>query len=135
MDTNMDRNIDMARYAGDIYLRVDDVRESGPKQVKIEGIEEGDKFEKPVVALSDGTSLTLNRTNVRTLIRHWGRGSGDWIGQEIELYIGQTTYEGRVQDSILVKPISPPIPLSERKALKPVKPTPESDPLDDNIPF
>ena len=134
MDTNMDRNIDMARYAGDIYLRAEDIRESGPRRGRIEGIADG-QFDKPVATFNDATSLTLNQTNVRTLMRVWGANSIDWIGREIELYIGPTTYQGQVQDSILVKPISRPIPLSERKALKPVKPAPESDPLDDNIPF
>jgi hypothetical protein len=126
--------MDMKRYAGDVCLRVEDIRESGPKQVKIEGIEEG-RYEKPVAAFNDGTSLALNQTNVRTLVRPYGRESSNWIGQVIELYIGPTKYQGLVQDSILVKPISPPIPLSKREPLKPVKPAPNSDPLDDDIPF
>jgi hypothetical protein len=126
------RTMDMTRYAGDLYLKVEDIRESGPKQVKIEGVEDG-QFDKPVAAFNDGTSLSLNHTNVRTLMRSYGPESNDWIGRNIELYIGPTTYQGRVQDSILVKPISPPILLSERKPLKPPKPNPE--PLDDNIPF
>jgi len=123
---------DMTRYAGDLFLRVEDIRESGPKQVKIEGIEDG-KFDKPVAKFSDGSSLTLNQTNVRTLLRSYGPESSNWITRDIELYIGTTTYQGRVQDSILVKPISPPIPPSERKPLKPAEPKP--DPLDDDIPF
>jgi hypothetical protein len=124
--------MDMLKYAGGVYVRVEDIRESGPKRVRIEGVVDG-QFDKPVAAFSDGTSLTLNLTNVRILIRSYGQESRDWIGQEVELYIGPTTYQGRVQDSILVKPISAPIPLSERKALKPVKPA--KPPIEDDIPF
>ena len=129
----MERNLGMTRYAGDLYLRVEDIRERGPKQVKIESVEDG-QFGKPVAALSDGASLTLNQTNVRILIRAYGPESRDWIGREIELYIGPTTYQGRLQDSILIKSISPPIPLSERKRLKPPEPALTS-PIDDDIPF
>jgi hypothetical protein len=42
--------MDMTRYGGDVYLRVEDIRESGPKRVKIEGVEDG-QFDKPVAAL------------------------------------------------------------------------------------
>jgi hypothetical protein len=76
----------------------------------------------------------LNQTNVRILIRAYGPESRDWIGREIELYIGPTTYRGQVQDSILVKPISPSIPLSERKPMMPAKSAPKP-PIDDDIPF
>ena len=126
--------MDMTPYAGDVYLRVEDIRESGPKRVKIDRIEDG-QFGKPVLVLNDGTSLTLNQTNARTLIRPYGPESRDWIDREIELYVGQISFDGRVQDSILVKPISPPIPLSERKAMRPVKPVPNLDQLDDDIEF
>jgi hypothetical protein len=125
------KKMNMMKYAGDLYLRVEGIRESGRKQVKIEGVEEG-QFDKPVAAFNGGTSLTLNHPNVRTLMRSYGPESSNWISRDIELYIGTTTYQGRVQDSILVKPISPPIPVNERKPLKPAKPEPE--PLDDDIP-
>ena len=125
--------MDMTKHAGGIYLRAEDIREGGPKRVKIESVEDG-QFGKPVLVLNDGTSLTLNQTNTRTLVRPYGPQSRDWIDREIELYLGPTTYEGRVQDSILVKPISPPIPSSERKPLKPVKPVPKP-PIDDDTPF
>jgi hypothetical protein len=125
--------MDMTKYAGDVYLRVEDIRKSGPKQVRIEGVEEG-QFDKPVATFDDGTSLALNQTNVRNLIRPYGPESSDWIGRVVELYIGPTTYQGRLQDSILIKSISPPIPLSERKRLKPPEPA-LTPPIDDDIEF
>jgi hypothetical protein len=60
-------------------------------------------------------------------MRSYGRESRDWIGREIELYIGATTYQGREQESVLVKPISPPIPVSGRKGLKTVEPLIDDD--------
>jgi hypothetical protein len=125
--------MDMTQHAGGLYLRAEDIRERGPKRVKIERIEDG-QFGKPVLVLNDGTSLTLNKTNTRTLVGPYGRESRDWIDREIELYIGPISYEGHVQDSILVRPISPPIPLSERRPLKPVKPVPKP-PIDDDDAF
>jgi len=125
--------MDMTQFAGEIYLRAQDIRASGPTQVAIEDIKDG-RFGKPVAVLSDGTSLQLNATNTRALVRVWGPNSADWIGREIELSVGPVPYKGEVQDGILVRPISPPIPLSERKRLKPPEPALTS-PIDDDIPF
>ena len=99
----------MTKHAGGIYLRAEDIREGGPKRVKIESVEDG-QFGKPVLVLNDGTSLTLNQTNTRTLIRPYGPNSRDWIGREVELYLGQISYEGRAQDSILVQADLPAYP-------------------------
>ena len=41
-----------------------------------------------------------------------------WLGQEVELSLGQVEYQGALQQSILVKPISRPTekrPLPQRK--------------------
>ena len=43
-------------------------------------IEEG-KYDKPVATFEDGSKLSLNGTNVGTLIRAFGKNDEDWIGQ------------------------------------------------------
>jgi len=116
--------MDMSKYMGNVFLKVDDVKASGPIQVRITDISEG-RFGKPDLTFHDRTQLSLNVTNVRVLVRAYGMDSDDWLDKEVELEVGEIQYQGKPQDIILLKPISPPI---ENKA--PPKPD-----LDDEIPF
>ena len=116
--------MDMRKYGGSIFRKPEDadVRE-GPVQVVITNVSES-KFEKPVLDFDDGTCLSLNGTNNRVLMKAYGTESDNWIGKTVELTVGPIEYEGKTRDSILVKPISPPI---GNKALNSER--------DDNIPF
>ena len=123
--------MDVSKYLGNAFLTVGHVKVNGPIRMVIESVTEG-KFNKPDLTFDDGTRLSLNVTNTRTLARAYGTDGAGWIGKEIELYLGETEYEGKLQESILVKPISPPI------EKRPPKPKGESDKrgdLDDEIPF
>ena len=80
------------------------------------------------MSFSDGTKLSLNATNNRTLCQAYGTESDDWIGKEIELSLGEIEYPRRAAGSILVKPISPPI------EKKPPRRKPGGD-MEDEIPF
>jgi hypothetical protein len=113
--------MDVSKYLGNAFLTVGAVKVNEPIRVVIENVTEG-KFDKLDLTFDDGTRLSLNVTNTRTLARAYGTDSADWIGKEIELSVGQIPYEGELQDSILVKPISPPI---EKRP--PPKPKGESD--------
>jgi hypothetical protein len=131
----MEFEMDMSQFAGDVYLRVEDVRESGPVQVTIVAIEDG-VFDKPVAVLSDGNTCQLNQTNIRSLIRHWGPNSDDWHNKEIELSVGQTTFNGELVDTIVVRPISPAIPLKGRaQPTLSARPASLKSELNDDIPF
>jgi hypothetical protein len=124
--------MDITKYLGSAFRRVGDVKVNGPIRVVITSAAEG-QFDKLDLTFDDGTRLSLSVTNTRTLVRAYGTESADWIGKEIELYLGETQYKGELQESILVKPISPPI-----KKRPPPKPKGESDrrgDLDDEIPF
>ncbi len=124
--------MDMRKYSGAAFLKVGDVKVNGPLRVVIVDIVEG-KYSRPDLEFDDGTKLSVNATNNRVLIAAYGWDSTNWIDKEIELSVGQVQYEGELQDSILVKPISPPI---EKRP--PPKPKGESDKrgdLDDEIPF
>jgi hypothetical protein len=76
----------------------------------------------------------------------YGKDSRDWVGCRIELFGGETEYQGQKTDSVLVRPISP------EKAPAASKATPEpkqhrtggietsrrssmSSEMDDDIPF
>ena len=103
--------MDMSKYLGAAFLKVGDVKD-GPIRATITDVEEG-KYGKPDVSFDDGTRLSLNVTNTRSLAHAYGTNDADWIGQKIELYLGEIDYQGKPQEVILVRPISPPV---EKKA-------------------
>jgi hypothetical protein len=117
--------MDMSRYAGTSFLKFEDVA-AGPRQEKITGVDLG-KYDKPILEFESGDRLSLNATNSKTLVRAYGAESDDWIGMVVELFPGQTEFQGKPQDSVLVRPISPGRPLDER--------TPVKSEMDDDIPF
>jgi hypothetical protein len=105
--------MDMRKYSGGSFIKVADVSE-GPLQMQIAVIKEG-KYDKPDVVFETGETLSLNATNNRTLIRTYGPNSGDWIGKEIALTLGQIEYQGKLQDAVIVKPISPPLAAADKQ--------------------
>ncbi len=113
--------MDMSKYAGKSFVKVDDVR-AGPVRKVIERYGVGKKYDKPELTFEDGDVLSLNATNVRTLIRHYGKDGRMWLGATVELVLGKVEYRGSLQDSVLVKPISPP-----RSASEPLPPEPEPE--------
>jgi hypothetical protein len=100
--------MDVRKYMGNVFLKVDHVKATGPIRVTIIGVSEG-QYGKPDLAFHDGSQLSLNATNCRTLAPAYGFESDDWIGKEVELTVGEIQYQGQPQEAILIKPISPPI--------------------------
>jgi len=99
--------MDMRKYAGETYIKVDDVR-TGPLDLKVAVVKTG-KFDKPDIIFETGEILTLNATNSKTLIRAYGPDSDDWVGKDIRLKLGKAPYQGETVDSVAIEPISPPI--------------------------
>ena len=137
--------MDMSKYCAHRYIKVDDVRD-GPIQERIVAFGLG-KYDRPVLEFENGDSLTLNSTNVRTLIKAYGNDGEDWIGQVIELTLGNTTFEGESIKSVIARPISSPTHYGP-KAVSPIVPQedksslPQTDQqeafgaeMDDEIPF
>jgi hypothetical protein len=122
--TQRKKQMDMSKYMRNVFVKVDDVKASGPIRVRITDVSEG-QFGKPDLTFHDRTQLSLNATNGRVLARAYGMESDDWLGKEIEFYVGEIQYRGEAQEAILVNPITPPI---EKKAPPPSE-------LDDAIPF
>ena len=117
--------MDMSKYIGGLFLKVDDIKVNGSVRVRITDVSEG-RFDKPDLTFDDGTRLSCNTTNGRVLTRAYGFESDDWIDKEVELVVGEIQYQGKPQEAILIKPISPPI---ESKA------PPKCDDPNDSIPF
>src|ERR1700733_3337177 len=96
--------MDMKKYAGEIFVRIDYVRD-GARRKQIAAVKEG-KYDKADVVFETGETLSLNATNTRTLIGAYGRDSDGWIGKEIELYAGEVKVQDKMQPAVLVRPVS-----------------------------
>jgi hypothetical protein len=107
--------MDVTKYVGKLFLKVDDIKASGPIRRTITKVSEG-SFDKPDLTFDDGTQLSCGKINCGVLARAYGMKSNDWLGKEIELEVGKIKFQGEPQNVILVKPISPPI---EKKAPPP----------------
>lgn len=117
------------------FIKVADLA-GGTRREVIADVRPG-KYQNPDCEFQSGAVLTLNATNMRTMAAVWGPETDAWTGKEIELCVGKTQYQGQDRDSVLVKAISPPIPLGERPKPNPnpnSKPS-RADDLSDEIPF
>lgn len=122
----------MGEYLGKGFIRAEHLS-NGPERAVIANVEPG-QYERPDLELQDGRKLGLNQTNLRTLCSAWGDESNDWIGKEIELYLGKTTFNNQDRESVLVRTISPRIPW-RAKTGAPAGSQPRGKELDDEIPF
>ena len=129
--------MDISKYLGRAFLKLADVKVNGPLRKVIASVVEG-KFDKPDLVFDDGTQLSLSVTNTRILADAYGTDAAKWIGKEIELNVGETAYEGKPQESILVKPISPPVEKKTRgdgtTPTRRIRREPAND-MDDDIAF
>jgi hypothetical protein len=121
-------SLNLKKYAGEHFIKPDDVRER-PLKRKIAGIREG-KFGKPDLIFTDGTILALNGTNVNVLRRVYGDDSDKLIEKVVELNLGKLQYNGQLNDAVLVKPITAP----EEPQADESEPSAKPD-YDDPIPF
>ena len=106
--------MDMKKYCGPRYLKVEHVRD-GAIQQRIVGVKEG-KFGKPDLIFVSGDILSLNQTNTNILVRAFGPDSDDWTDKDVETFLGPVEYQGAMQDAVLVKPISTPISAAKQAA-------------------
>ncbi|UPK35553.1 hypothetical protein IVB18_47745 [Bradyrhizobium sp. 186] len=118
--------MDMRKYASEHFLKLDDVRE-GPLTLRIALVRDG-SYDKPDVVFESGEVLSLNATNLRTLIRAFGPDSDDWIGKDVEAALGPVMFQGKPQDGVIVTPISATEPRAEPG-------TKRNGDMGDSIPF
>jgi hypothetical protein len=104
--------MDMRPFSGRVFLKLDDIR-AGQLELEIADAKPG-KYGKPDLYFRSGEILSLNATNCRTLIQAYGPDSTDWVGKQIRLVVGEVEYQGRLQDGIIVEPISPALRATDR---------------------
>jgi hypothetical protein len=129
--------MDMSKYAGSAFLSLDDVQD-GPIRGEIATVEVGN-FSRPVLTFTNGLKFSLNVTNTTALIKAFGKESGDWIGEWVELRAGMTKYQGEDTPSVLLRPLERE-PGDEKKkppkpAAAPAKAQQQGGDMDDSIPF
>jgi hypothetical protein len=120
--------MDMRKYSGETFIKADDVR-AEPLQRRIRLVKAG-RFERSELVFEEDEILSLNQTNVRILRRAYGRSSDGWVGKDIELQFGNVEYQGKPMDSVIVKPLSPPLSLSQQAEI-----AAKDDEINDDIPF
>ena len=86
------------------FLKVADLMD-GPIVSHIARVAEG-AYGKPDMQLETGETLSLNVTNLVTLIKAFGDDSDLWAGQKIELHLGETEYQGKMVATVMVRPLS-----------------------------
>jgi len=126
--------MDASRFAGAAFLGLNDVKD-GPFRGDLVAVEEG-KFGKLVLIFTNGLKFSLNVTNTTELIKAFGSETDDWLGESVELYQGETLYQGEMVPSVRLTPLMREA--GEEK--KPPKPKPKSEngkrgDMDDEIPF
>jgi hypothetical protein len=126
--------MDMRKYSGDHFIKINDVRD-GPIQAQIAVVKTG-KFDKPDLVFESGDVLSLNATNTKILVRAYGPNSRDWIAKSIEMFLGEVEFQKKMQEAVVVRPISPPLKPAEQAKLPPADLVSGKDgDLDDKIPF
>ena len=97
--------MDAREFIGGTFLKPEDIGPT-PIVLTITNVAEG-KYDKLDLTFDDGSKLSLNATNGKTIARAWGYETAAWLLKQVELRVGTTTYKGEPQDTILLKPLSP----------------------------
>jgi hypothetical protein len=140
--------MDMRKYSGSSFLKVDDLKDRPPLQARIAAVEIG-QYDRPDITFESGKKLSVNATNNETLCDSYGWDSDNWVGHVIELSVVDGQYKGEPIKLIKVRPISKPEHYGEaNKQPEPVQRKPDLPPvassgarsndgkdMDDEIPF
>ena len=125
--------MDISKYAGTAFIGLDDVREASMRGL-VAWLEVG-QYDKPVITFENGLRFSLNVSNVQRLMKDLGSETDDWIGETIELAIGQVKFKDGMVDSVIAT-VVPRAPGAAQKKLSPPKPKKQSGGnLDKSIPF
>ena len=119
---------DMSKYCAVRYLKVDDLRESGPRVETIVNVTIQTKFDKPLLEFASGDLLSCNKTNGARLKAWFGKNLEDWLAQTVRLAIEMSPFNGGTEMIGLGRePEPPPVELAPDHA--------NGRDLDDLIPF
>jgi hypothetical protein len=106
--------MDTRKFAGPTFIGLADVN-GGALREQIAVVNTG-KYDKLNIVFETGDILSLNATNVKILQKAYGVDSDLWIGKDVELYAGEVEYQKKMRPSVLIRPVSPSLPLEAKKA-------------------
>jgi hypothetical protein len=127
--------MDMRQFKKPKFLKVEDIRSSGPRQERIAGVVTG-QFEKPDLIFESGDKLGLSATNIEILSMAYGFESEAWSGHLVELALGKGEYNREMVDMIILKPLSKSQDIVEQ-TMQPTKRAVKKpiDPMDEEVNF
>ncbi len=109
------------------------------RTVAMEDLGQGsDKEEKPVVYFHKAQKgLVLNKTNATTIAKVYGDDTGNWTGQDVQVFPTQVEFKGETVDAIRVRVVQEVQPTAApRPAATAAISAPMADvELNDEIPF
>ena len=123
-------SIDLREFSGSSFVKLGDVKD-GPVQKEIAAVAMG-KYGRPDLVFTDGSRMSANATNVKTLRRAYGDDSESLIGKEVELFEGEIEFQSQMKPAVLIRPVSPP---DNHEAVEAAAARNQTDPDDDLIPF
>jgi hypothetical protein len=136
--------MDMRKYSGSSFFKVDDLKDRPPQQLRIADVAIG-QYDRPDITFESGKKLSVNATNNEMLVDAYGYESDAWIGHVIELFVGDGQYKGKPTPMIKVRPVSKPAhygeaskqpePVQQAPNVPPVSSGTHGDDMDDEIPF
>jgi hypothetical protein len=109
--------MDMRAYGKTSYYKVSDFDDVNEPVIELIVSDAVGKWDKPVLNFLSGKKLSLNKTNVDTLIKAWGAESANWVDHEVELYVDTIPTQQGVTNAVLVRPITTPPKPAKRAAL------------------
>ena len=125
--SNTDTGYDAGEFSGGSYIKKDDLA-AGPQRFTIEGVSKATFEAKNGRPESDVLQLELGddrkfslgtKTNVKILIKAFGRKTADWVGQDIVLFIDpHVMFSGSLVGGVRVR-----IPDSAQRDIEQAMPT------------
>jgi hypothetical protein len=93
----------MRKYASTEYLKAATLGDE--ERIKtIAGVIDASasSYDKPTLIFKSGARMSLNKTNTGELCRVFGEDSESWIEKTVKIYVGQTKFNGTMQDGLLL---------------------------------
>jgi hypothetical protein len=119
--------MDMRQFKKPKFLKVEDIRQTGRRRMRIAGVVMG-QYEKPDLIFESGDKLGLSATNIDILSAAYGWEAEEWAGHLIELFVGKGQFNGGDVDMVLIEPISKAEGNEQAATAEPAKKTPNKPP-------
>jgi hypothetical protein len=128
--------MDARQYLSKV-IKPDTVRDA-PILARIANVFEEERYNRLCLELDSGAEFALNAGNTATLIKNFGSETDEWIGREVEFFLG--TYKDWKMDppeekeTVRVRGVVP-INATANGGAPTALPDKKADDMDDSIPF